>query len=67
MSEEVVGSFAVNSYGVPHSSAMRQVRTTYEVYSNKTLVLRTIHEVQAVRYAKEVEGEVHAVTYTGLR
>jgi hypothetical protein len=67
MSEQVVGSYAVNSYGIPHSTSQRSVRTTYEVYSNKTLVLRTIHEVQAVRYAREVQGEVHAVEFTDLR
>ncbi len=66
MSDEVVGSVATNSYGVPQFNVTKQTRITYEVYTSQTVLLRTVHEVQALRYAKEVNGEVRTMVYNSL-
>lgn len=65
MSEEIVGAYAVTSNGHYDTTVEKRVRTRYEVWTNKTLVLRTIHETQAIRYAREVQGEVRTLQQSG--
>jgi hypothetical protein len=62
--EEIIGAFSTQSYATPHYTVEKSVRVRYEVWQNNTLVLRTHHETQATRYAREVEGEVRSFTYT---
>ena len=62
--EEIIGAFSIQSYGSPQYTVEKSVRVRYEVWSNDTLVLRTHHETQATRYAREVQGEVRSYTYT---
>ena len=64
MSEQIVGASALNSYGYQSVSVEKNYRLRYEVWTDKTLVLRTTHEVQAIRYAREVKGEVRTVEYS---
>lgn len=66
MSEDIIGAYQVSVNGPAEISTQKETRVRYEVWVDKTLVLRTIHEVQALRYAKEVEGEVRYVTAAGF-
>ncbi len=61
MSEEVVGTYAVQTRLEPQTQVEKLVRRRYEVWTDKTMVLRTVHEVQAYRRANEVQGEVRVV------
>ncbi len=65
MSEEIVGAYAISTNGHYDTTYERRAMTRYEVWTDKTLVLRTIHQTQAVRYAQEVQGEVRTVQQGG--
>jgi hypothetical protein len=62
-SEEIVGTYAVQSRLEPQTQVEKLVRRRYEVWTDKTMVLRTVHEVQAYRRANEVQGQVRVVTH----
>jgi hypothetical protein len=66
MSEQVAHVFGAVVIGPSQTSVTRQATTHYEVWHEKTMVLRTVHETQAVRYAHEVHGEVRTVTSNGV-
>lgn len=63
MSEEIIGAYALTSSHEPQTTVEKVVRRRYEVWTNKTLVLRTVHEQQAIRRATEVQGAVKVVTH----
>lgn len=63
MSEQIIGSYALSSSTEPRTTVEKLVTRRYEVWSNKTLVLRTVHEQQAIRRATEVEGSVKVVSH----
>jgi hypothetical protein len=65
MSEHVDHVFSAVVTGQAQTTSQRQSTTRYEVYHEKTLVLRTVHQTQAVRYAHEIQGEVRTVTSNG--
>ncbi len=61
MSEQVVGTYAVQTSLEPQTQVEKLVRRRYEVWTDKTMVLRTVHEVQAYRRATEVQGQVRVI------
>lgn len=63
MSEQIIGAYSVSSSTEPRTTVEKLVRRRYEVWSNKTLVLRTVHEQQAIRRATEVQGAVKVVSH----
>ena len=63
MSEEIIGTYSVQSRLAPQTQVEKLVRRRYEVWTDKTLVLRTVHEQQAVRRATEVQGQVKVITH----
>lgn len=63
MSEEIIGAYSVQSRLEPQTQVEKLVRRRYEVWTDKTLVLRTVHEVQATRRATEVQGQVKVITH----
>lgn len=63
MSEEIVGAYSVQSTLDSQTTVGKLVSRRYEVWTDKTLVLRTVHEQQAIRRATEVQGEVKVVTH----
>ena len=63
MSETLVSTNSAQIVGVPNVDVQRSYRVRYEVWTNKTMVLRTVHEVQATRLAHEINGEVRQVSY----
>lgn len=63
MSEQIVGAYTMTSSTEPQTTVEKLVRRRYEVWSNKTLVLRTVHEQQAIRRATEVEGSVKVISH----
>ncbi len=63
MTETLVSSSAATVVSAPNVEVQRSFRVRYEVWTNRTLVLRTVHEVQATRLAHEINGEVRQVTY----
>ncbi len=62
MSEQIVGTYAVQTNLEPQTQVEKLVRRRYEVWTDKAMVLRTVHEVQAYRRADEVQGQVRVVT-----
>jgi len=62
-SEQVVGTYSVQSRLEPQTQVEKLVRSRYEVWTDKTMVLRTVHEAQAYRRATEVQGQVRVVTH----
>jgi len=62
MSEEIIGAYSIQSRSEPQTQVEKLVHRRYEVWTNKTLVLRTVHEQQAIRHATEVQGQVKVVT-----
>ena len=63
MSEEIVGAYAISMSREPQTTVEKLVRRRYEVWTDKTLVLRTVHEQQAIRRATEVQGSVKVVSH----
>ncbi|HMA48864.1 MAG TPA: hypothetical protein VKP60_03870 [Magnetospirillaceae bacterium] len=63
MSEQIIGSYALTSSTEPRTTVEKLVTRRYEVWSNKTLVLRTVHEQQAIRRATEVQGSVKVISH----
>lgn len=63
MSEQIIGAYTATTNTEPRTTVEKLVRRRYEVWSNKTLVLRTVHEQQAVRRATEVDGSVKVVSH----
>jgi hypothetical protein len=63
MAEEIIGAYTMLSSTEPRTTVEKLVSRHYEVWSNKTLVLRTVHEQQAIRRATEVQGDVKTVTH----
>jgi hypothetical protein len=63
MSEEIIGAYSVQSYLAPQTMVEKLVSRRYEVWTDKTLVLRTVHEQQALRRATEVQGQVKVITH----
>ena len=63
MSEEIVGAYSVQNRMEPQTQVEKLVSRRYEVWTDKTLVLRTVHEQQAIRRANEVQGRVQVVTH----
>ncbi len=63
MSEEIIGAYSMTSSREPQTTVEKLVRRRYEVWTNKTLVLRTVHEQQAIRRATEVQGAVKVVSH----
>lgn len=63
MSEEIIGAYSIQSRTEPQTQVEKLVRRRYEVWSDKTLVLRTVHEQQAIRRATEVSGQVKVVSH----
>jgi hypothetical protein len=66
MSEQVASVVGTQINGPTQSYVERRQVTRYEVWHEKTMVLRTVHEVQALRYAHEIQGEVRSVTSDGF-
>lgn len=64
MSEEIVGAYSTAIASEPRTTVEKLTNRRYEVWTNKTLVLRTVHEMQALRRASEVEGTVRVVSWT---
>ena len=64
MSETLVSTNSAQIVGVPNVDVQRSYRVRYEVWTNKTMVLRTVHEVQATRLAHEINGEIRQVSYS---
>jgi hypothetical protein len=62
-SEEIIGAYSIQSRMEPQTQVEKLVRRRYEVWTDKTLVLRTVHEVQAYRRANEVQGQVKVVEH----
>jgi len=62
-SEEIVGTYSIQSRLDPQTQVEKLVRRRYEVWTDKTMVLRTVHEVQAYRRATEVQGQVKVVSH----
>lgn len=62
MSEQIIGAYSATTATEPQTTVEKLVRRRYEVWSNKTLVLRTVHEQQAIRRATEVEGSVKVIS-----
>ena len=62
-SEEIVGTYSIQSRLEPQTQVEKLVRRRYEVWTDKSMVLRTVHEVQAYRRANEVQGQVRVVTH----
>ncbi|HMA51554.1 MAG TPA: hypothetical protein VKP60_17465 [Magnetospirillaceae bacterium] len=62
-SEEIVGAYSIQTRLEPQTQVEKLVRRRYEVWTDKTLVLRTVHEQQAYRRATEVQGEVKVITH----
>jgi hypothetical protein len=67
MAEEIVAAYLTRSVGQSSTTTVHRNITRYEVWKEKTLVLRTVHQSQATRYAREINGEVHTVEQTGYR
>jgi len=65
VAEDIVNSTAINTHGQTQTFIEHRSITRYEVWKEKTLVLRTIHKEQALRYAKEIQAEVHTVSQAG--
>jgi hypothetical protein len=65
MSEEIIAAVSTRSFGQTEVSIERRARIRYEVWNDKTLVLRTVHQTQALRYANEIQGEVRTVQQSG--
>jgi hypothetical protein len=65
MAEDIVNAYAITTQGQSQTLIEHRSITRYEVWKEKTLVLRTVHQAQAIRYAKEIEGEVHTVAQAG--
>jgi len=65
MAEDIVNAYAIQTQGQTQTLIEHRAITRYEVWKEKTLVLRTIHQNQAIRYAKEIQGEVHTVAQAG--
>lgn len=63
MSEQIIGAYTMSSATEPRTTVEKLVTRRYEVWSNKTLILRTVHEQQAVRRATEVEGSVKVISH----
>ena len=63
MSEEVVGAYTIQSRYEPQTQVEKRVTRRYEVWSDKVLVLRTVHEQQAIRRANEIQGQVTVVSH----
>ena len=63
MSEQIIGAYTAMSSTEPRTTVEKLVTRRYEVWSNKTLVLRTVHEQQAVRRATEVQGSVKVISH----
>ena len=63
MSEEIIGAYSIQSRLEPQTQVEKLVRRRYEVWTDKTLVLRTVHEQQAIRRATEVQGQVKVITH----
>lgn len=63
MSEEIIGAYSVQSHLTPQTTVEKLVHRRYEVWTDKTLVLRTVHEQQAIRRATEVQGQVKVVSH----
>jgi len=63
MPEEIIGAYTLKSSTEPRTTVEKVVTRRYEVWSNKTLVLRTVHEQQAIRRATEVQGDVKVVSH----
>jgi len=63
MSEEVVGAYTIQSRYEPQTQVEKRVTRRYEVWSDKVLVLRTVHEQQAIRRANEVQGQVTVISH----
>jgi hypothetical protein len=66
MSEQIASVVAAQITGPTQNYVERRQITRYEVWHEKTVVLRTVHEVQALRYAHEIQGEVRSVTSEGF-
>jgi hypothetical protein len=64
MSEQLVNSYVAYTHMTPTVDIQKRETVRYEVYANRTLVLRTIHQQQALRYAQEVGGSVTVVSHT---
>lgn len=62
MAVDIVSTNAAQTMGVQQTTTARQTRIRYEVWTDKTMLLRTTHEAQALRYAHEVQGEVRTIT-----
>lgn len=63
MSETIIGAYQSLSSTEPRTTVEKLVRRRYEVWSNKILVLRTVHEQQAIRRATEVQGSVKVISH----
>jgi len=63
MSEQIIGAYTMTSSTEPRTTVEKLITRHYEVWSNKTLVLRTVHEQQAIRRATEVEGSVKVISH----
>jgi len=63
MAEEIIGTYNVLSSAEPRTTVEKLVTRRYEVWDNKTLVLRTVHEQQAIRRATEVQGSVKVISH----
>jgi hypothetical protein len=63
MSEEIIGAYSIQSHMEPQTQVEKLVRRRYEVWTDKTLVLRTVHEQQAIRRATEVQGQIKVVSH----
>ena len=63
MSEEIVGAYQMLSHTEPRTTVEKLITRRYEVWTDKTLVLRTVHEQQAIRRASEVQGSVKVVSH----
>ena len=67
MAVEIVGSYVTQSIGQATSLTVHRTITRYEVWKDRTLVLRTVNIAQATRYAHEIAGEVRTVEQAGYR
>ena len=63
MSEEIIGAYTIQSRYEPQTQVEKRVTRRYEVWSDKVLVLRTVHEQQAIRRANEIQGQVTVVSH----
>jgi hypothetical protein len=63
MSEQIIGAYSATTCTEPRTTVEKLIHRRYEVWSNKTLVLRTVHEQQAIRRATEVQGSVKVISH----